>query len=173
MHSQLMFNECIARTRVLFHSDQQNWPLWNDPSSTMSPLNVISTYFPAADSEKESKHVGLLLLLELLDILESTHLCCLTIEKLACSLKVEYLFQGEGVEETNQLREIFAATVNCGFGGSPGVEFWRCAGQALEFCSCALKPRDVWRINFPESRRGAISHTNALTSSGPTTVPEF
>jgi hypothetical protein len=36
-----------------------------------------STYFPAADTEKEAHHIGLLLLLKLLDILEGTHLGCL------------------------------------------------------------------------------------------------
>lgn len=36
----------------------------------------LSTYFPAANAEKEAHHIGLLLLLELLDILKGTHLDC-------------------------------------------------------------------------------------------------
>jgi len=35
----------------------------------------VVTYFPAADTEKEADQVGLLLLLELFDILEGTHFC--------------------------------------------------------------------------------------------------
>lgn len=31
------------------------------------------TYFPASDSEEESQHVGLLLLLKLFDVFEGTH----------------------------------------------------------------------------------------------------
>lgn len=39
-------------------------------------LVVVLTYFPAAHSEKEAHHIGLLLLLELFDILEGTHFGC-------------------------------------------------------------------------------------------------
>ena len=42
-------------------------------------MNVVvwfSTYFPAANAEKEAHHIGLLLLLKFLDILEGTHLDC-------------------------------------------------------------------------------------------------
>jgi hypothetical protein len=35
----------------------------------------VVTYFPAAHTEKEADQVGLLLLLELFDILEGTHFC--------------------------------------------------------------------------------------------------
>lgn len=37
---------------------------------------LFSTYFPAAHSEKEAHHIGLLLLLKLFDILEGTHDDC-------------------------------------------------------------------------------------------------
>jgi hypothetical protein len=37
---------------------------------------MVSTYFPAAHAEKEAHHIGLLLLLELFDILEGTHFGC-------------------------------------------------------------------------------------------------
>lgn len=36
----------------------------------------MATYFPAAHAEKEADQVGLLLLLELFDILEGTHFGC-------------------------------------------------------------------------------------------------
>lgn len=35
-----------------------------------------STYLPAANAEKEAHHIGLLLLLKFLDILEGTHFGC-------------------------------------------------------------------------------------------------
>lgn len=35
----------------------------------------VVTYFPAAHTQKEADQVGLLLLLELFDILEGTHFC--------------------------------------------------------------------------------------------------
>lgn len=37
---------------------------------------VVATYFPAAHTQKEADQVGLLLLLELFDILEGTHFGC-------------------------------------------------------------------------------------------------
>ena len=39
---------------------------------------LVSTYFPAADSEEESENIRLLLLLKLFDVFEGTHLdCCI------------------------------------------------------------------------------------------------
>lgn len=35
---------------------------------------LVSTYFPAADSEEESQDIRLLLLLKLFDVFEGTHL---------------------------------------------------------------------------------------------------
>lgn len=43
-----------------------------------------STYFPAANAEEEAKHIRLLLLLELFDILEGTHLDCWSERKILC-----------------------------------------------------------------------------------------
>lgn len=37
---------------------------------------VVSTYFPAADSEEEAQHIRLLALLKLFDVLEGTHSVC-------------------------------------------------------------------------------------------------
>ena len=118
MHSQHMFNECIAKTsggrgpapeRLPFHcslvdgrrgeatSSIENAdvrpnnlpsttrPLVHNLRSSLLPSSegnrkdgknsiVVSTYFPAAHTEQKLHHIGLLLLLKLLDILESTHL---------------------------------------------------------------------------------------------------
>jgi hypothetical protein len=35
-----------------------------------------STYFPAADPEEETQHIGLLALLKLFDVLKGTHFVC-------------------------------------------------------------------------------------------------
>lgn len=45
-------------------------------ASTWYRNRVVSTYFPAANTQKEAHHIGLLLLLELFDILEGTHFDC-------------------------------------------------------------------------------------------------
>lgn len=74
--------------------------------------NILdSTYFPAAHSEKEAHHIGLLLLLKFLDILEGTHLGCsgnnvssnksvIRVDKKISSSLVEVVIEGFiGVDE--------------------------------------------------------------------------
>ena len=86
MHSQQMFNECIARAREAIR------PLLSQPriegcrrvgsQAHSRPqiyiaiercIRCVLTYFPASYSEEEAQHVGLLLLLKLFEILEGTH----------------------------------------------------------------------------------------------------
>jgi hypothetical protein len=45
---------------------------------------VVATYFPAAHAQKEADQVGLLLLLELFDILEGTHFGCCGGDEVKC-----------------------------------------------------------------------------------------
>lgn len=101
MHSQLMFNECIAKTRPL----SLLWLKSEERGDSVHIINQLrqcildccrfslcvyalrvgnqsnrwrfSTYFPAADSEEESQNIGLLLLLKLFDVLEGTHFDCI------------------------------------------------------------------------------------------------
>lgn len=80
MHSQQMFNECIAETGEQFSFPDHPAVLRASTGGREGGLEVsspptllISTYFPAADSEKEEHHIALLLLLKLLDVLEGTH----------------------------------------------------------------------------------------------------
>lgn len=47
-----------------------------NPIDSRSSVGLVSTYFPAADTEEELHDVRLLLLLKLLDVLEGTHLGC-------------------------------------------------------------------------------------------------
>jgi hypothetical protein len=54
---------------------QGEWPcllLW--PSLYRHRREFFLSYLPAADSEKESKDIGLLLFLKFLDVFEGTHL---------------------------------------------------------------------------------------------------
>lgn len=102
MHSQQTFNECIAKTGdeiSLSQSSSRPDGRLYDPDSNgcvqfrnrarptthrverreregarPQRIGVVSTYFPAAHSEEEAHHIGLLLLLKLFDILEGTHL---------------------------------------------------------------------------------------------------
>lgn len=72
-----------------------------------------STYFPAANAQKEAHHIGLLLLLELFDILEGTHLdCdkqaevsrfCFLIQKMEMGSSVVARSESSEGEGTNQL----------------------------------------------------------------------
>jgi hypothetical protein len=48
------------------------------PPSTLEKNHGCLTYFPAANSEKEGNDIRLLLLLKLFDVLEGTHLGCLS-----------------------------------------------------------------------------------------------
>jgi hypothetical protein len=94
MHSQLMFNECIARTEglracyvslALSTTDLSVCPSRARETTQCpapSPSTCIyqlkrgcSTYFPASDSEEETQHIGLLALLKFFDVLEGTHFC--------------------------------------------------------------------------------------------------
>lgn len=64
-----LFTECIARhlsaTCSMSHAEARM-------SSIELGFGIV--YLPAAYAEKEAQHVGLLLLMELLDIFQSTHL---------------------------------------------------------------------------------------------------
>ena len=102
MHSQQMFNECIARTRVVgagrFPNQHPNRPpphrkrhFFEETKREKlpSPIRggtstrpheaylICSTYLPASNSEEKLHNIGLLLLLKFLDIFEGTHLGCL------------------------------------------------------------------------------------------------
>ena len=80
MHSQLMFNECIARSIYKdVHIHVRNIPM--GPKTIFEVLvrfrfreRVELSYLPAADPEKEAQHIGLLLLGDLLEIFVGTHL---------------------------------------------------------------------------------------------------
>lgn len=102
MHSQLMFNECIAKTRslslslslargkgerekekredsvhIIIHVNSMHCCRFSCVYAfRVGGMKVFLTYFPAADSEKESEDIRLLLLLKLFDVLEGTHLDC-------------------------------------------------------------------------------------------------
>lgn len=60
MYSQQMFNEYDQGTGT--------------GSALCRSWNVGSSYLPAAHAEQEAHHIGLLLLLELLEVLVGTHL---------------------------------------------------------------------------------------------------
>ena len=89
MHSQQMFNECIARHRVCATSQRTAEPI---KASAMLCICSGKSHLPAADSEKESQDIGLFLLLKFctivsaisfdnrreiqtLNVLERTHVC--------------------------------------------------------------------------------------------------
>ena len=80
MHSQLMFNECIARSIVKMSTSHvhnipmSGYQIRSIDSVSMAYGRVELSYLPAADTEKEAQNIGLLFLLKLLDILEGTHL---------------------------------------------------------------------------------------------------
>ena len=83
MHSQHMFNECIARTEQARGSIDEDPRLeYSSPivdkarQTTVHNLEGALTDLPAADAEKEADHIGLLLLRQLLEVLEGTHLVC-------------------------------------------------------------------------------------------------
>jgi hypothetical protein len=66
------FNECIARHKKV---PRRQWV--EEASEDSSPTLEVSyrgAHLPAADSEKESQDVGLLLLVKLFDVFEGTHL---------------------------------------------------------------------------------------------------
>lgn len=62
---------------MLCHIDQR-MPVHR---SRGDPRSGVSSYLPASDAEEESQHVGLLLLVQLLDVFEGTHLQPLVIEE--------------------------------------------------------------------------------------------
>ena len=75
------FNECIAGSSMKMSTS--NVPQYSllvcleDQIRSIGfavGLRVVVSYLPAPDTEKESKDIGLLLLLKLLDIFEGTHL---------------------------------------------------------------------------------------------------
>lgn len=79
MHSQQMFNECIARTWQVVA------PLTTIPTVTEricrqrsdhEPLSTFSTNLPAANAEKEANDIALLLLGKLLEVLKGAHFAC-------------------------------------------------------------------------------------------------
>jgi hypothetical protein len=81
MHSQLMFNECIARS---IKNDVHNSPstifqcVHRPDSKYWFGFDVVKgsklSYLPASDTEKEAQNVGLLLLVQFLNIFEGSHL---------------------------------------------------------------------------------------------------
>lgn len=79
MHSQQMFNECIARTeRVVvpltrFLIGQKRI---RRQQSHHKPLSTYLTNLPAANAEKEANDIALLLLGKLLEVLKGAHFAC-------------------------------------------------------------------------------------------------
>ena len=74
------FNECIAGSSMKMSTSnvpQYSLLMSRGPDSkywVRGRLGVVVSYLPASDTEKESKDIGLLLLLKLLDVFEGTHL---------------------------------------------------------------------------------------------------
>lgn len=73
MHSQQMFNECIAGHQRC-HKDDGNFAKCSFHLFCHTGLSRKGSYLPAAHAEEESHHIGLLLLVKFLDIFEGTHL---------------------------------------------------------------------------------------------------
>lgn len=81
MHSQQMFNECIARTGRRWGRPRQKSPRGEMPGSVHHRATVHILYrsgcsktdLPAANAEKEAEHIALLLLLKLLEVFKGTH----------------------------------------------------------------------------------------------------
>lgn len=65
----------IRRQRIAHNSDRQKSKRGIEIEAMCRKTSKVggSTYFPAANAEKEAHHIGLLLLLKFLDILEGTH----------------------------------------------------------------------------------------------------
>lgn len=85
MHSQQMFNECIART------GRVSWFRWRKISTgrtesrffvrrtgkaAVHNIEGALTNLPAANPEKEANDIALLLLRKLLEVLKGTHFAC-------------------------------------------------------------------------------------------------
>lgn len=77
MHSQQMFNECIARAVVNRNRGfpKKNPPLRCQPSTCSLGYRIL-TDLPAANPEKEANDIALLLLGELFEVLEGAHFAC-------------------------------------------------------------------------------------------------
>lgn len=74
MHSQQMFNECIARAAV---NRNRGFPKKNPIAMpTVHMFSRILTDLPAANPEKEANDIALLLLGELFEVLEGAHFAC-------------------------------------------------------------------------------------------------
>jgi hypothetical protein len=81
MHSQLMFNECIARSIEKMSTSTSMSPIfqyvWRPVSKygfgVRCRKRIELSYLPAADTEKEAEDIGLLLLLKLLNVLKRAH----------------------------------------------------------------------------------------------------
>lgn len=108
MHSQQMFNECIAEAGDLPAVSSQDDV--DDGGNCLPPTvyRVVLSYLPATDTEKEEHNIALLLLLKFLDVLEGTHFGCRGIETLARLKQKRKRQKGEGIRqwtgrETNQL----------------------------------------------------------------------
>ena len=84
MHSQQMFNECIARTgRVVVPFIDEISTRGQSSISSRNHHKPPSTVFegaltnlPAANAEKEANDIALLLLGKLLEVLKGTHFAC-------------------------------------------------------------------------------------------------
>jgi hypothetical protein len=71
LHSQLVFNECIAR--ALKDDHVHNTPYVQKTkfevlSSFEGVLRIVESYLPASNTEKEAQHIRLLLLLKLFNV---------------------------------------------------------------------------------------------------------
>lgn len=95
MHSQQMFNECIARTgraaslpTGVPHERARGSSSTGTPQATAHISPGALTDLPAANPKKEASDIALLLLRKLLEVLQGTHFAC-AIEHVSSSSPAE------------------------------------------------------------------------------------